>query len=200
MDSKKAAFQGSRAPRFDSSRPITGPIGPGNYEVDEVTRLSTAARKRPTSRLGTGVRKSARFPLANAQTPPVGTYSHLSFTDIISRKQISTRELLNSRSGKSGLDDEVNRMSDNIPGPGAYDVNYAIGRTVATNTRYSLSKSERIKWRDDRNTPQLVELKKLLTEKDLFTDKKACRRMAHLALYYPSGSLYDQFKYINRQM
>ncbi|KAJ3160225.1 hypothetical protein HDU86_001061 [Geranomyces michiganensis] len=68
---------------------------------------------------------------------------------------------------------------------GTYDVNYAIGRHVANDAEFSLFKSNRVKMRDHKNRDQLAELRKLLGSNDLFTDKRACRRMAHLALYYP---------------
>ncbi|KAJ3014918.1 hypothetical protein HKX48_004893, partial [Thoreauomyces humboldtii] len=73
-----------------------------------------------------------------------------------------------------------------VPGPGTYDVSHAIGRHVANDGQFSLQKSSRMKWRDQTNHGQLVELRKLLGANDLFTDKRACRRMAHLALYYPA--------------
>ncbi|KAI8912222.1 hypothetical protein DFJ77DRAFT_467364 [Powellomyces hirtus] len=185
MDVKKA-FHGPRAERFHVLPPVTGFIGPGGYEVDEITSLATTVLQKPTSNLGVFVRRSTRFPDVKQQSPPVGKYDHKSFLDLIEARITSRREVLNTRAEKSSLNNELKGFVGRIPGPGTYDVNYAIGRHVANDGEFSLYKSNRVRWRDQTNRDQLAELRKLLGSNDLFTDKRACRRMAHLALYYPA--------------
>ncbi|KAJ3150919.1 hypothetical protein HDU89_002916 [Geranomyces variabilis] len=184
MDVKRP-FNGPRTERFQVLPPVTGPIGPGGYAVEEITALKSTVQQKPTSNLGVFVRRSTRFPDVKQQSPPVGKYDHKSFLDIIEARVTSKRELLNSRSPKNSLNEFLRGPQGSIPGPGTYDVNYAIGRHVANDAEFSLFKSNRVKLRDHKNRDQLAELRKLLGSNDLFTDKRACRRMAHLALYYP---------------
>ncbi|KAJ3088999.1 hypothetical protein HDU96_003929 [Phlyctochytrium bullatum] len=113
----------------------------------------------------------------------------------------STREPLGTLDEKNMLE-KVLRRIDAIPGPGTYDLNFAIGRHVANDFKFGLLKSDQLRnvsyilslfisggthipfQRDKKNKEQVVELRKLLGANDLFTDKRACRRMAHLALYH----------------
>ncbi|KAI9096228.1 hypothetical protein DFS34DRAFT_159519 [Phlyctochytrium arcticum] len=179
----KKAFHGPRSARFQILPPVTGPIGPGGYDVDEATRLATVALQKPISNKGLLVRTSERFPRI-PESSTFGLYTASSFLDVLKQRPTSLREPLSSLSPKSELGKQMDRPSRNIPGPGTYDINYANGRHVSNDDRFSIYKSDRIRERDAQNRDQLLELRKLLGANDLFTDKRACRRMAHLALYY----------------
>jgi hypothetical protein len=63
------------------------------------------------------------------------------------------------------------------------DPNYAIGRHVANDDRFALTKSELLKERKIINAYQEARAKDLLAH-DSFTEKRTCRRMAYLALYF----------------
>ncbi|KAI8820222.1 uncharacterized protein EV422DRAFT_532079 [Fimicolochytrium jonesii] len=182
MDVKKE-FHGPRSERFQTLPPVTGAIGPGEYES---TALTTAILAKPTSNVGVYIRQGVRFPDVKQQAPPLGHYEHKSFIEDLKKTKGSVRPLLDSGGAKSGLEATLRGSNGFIPGPGTYDINYAIGRHVANDDRFSLHKSARLQWRDQKNRGQLAELRKLLVSDDIFTDKRACRRMAYLALYFPS--------------
>ncbi|KAJ3051955.1 hypothetical protein HK097_007044 [Rhizophlyctis rosea] len=182
-------FHGDRAERFRTLPPVTGEIGPGAYNVDEATNVVREIMSKPTSRLGVAVTTAIRFPALHLQSPSNYSYQPKGFLDELNVRPSSRRGLLSSLGPKSVGDSAIRlkelRAMTNMPTPGTYDVNYAIGRQVATDHRFALLKSDKLKMRDKRNAEQLTELRKLLGANDLFTDKRACRRMAHLALYHP---------------
>ncbi|KAJ3331711.1 hypothetical protein HDU76_002429 [Blyttiomyces sp. JEL0837] len=139
---------------------------------------------KPTSVLGVTVTKATRFPDLKELAPSPDKYEPQTFISILNGRITSRREILNTLEDKS-ISEFALRRSFPIPGPGTYDINYAIGRHVANDNRFALLKSDKGKDRDHKNKDQLKELRKLLAGNDLFTDKRALRRMAHFALYFP---------------
>ncbi|TPX70920.1 hypothetical protein SpCBS45565_g01407 [Spizellomyces sp. 'palustris'] len=174
-------FHGPRSARFRTLPPVTGDIGPGGYDVDQTTTFTSSHK--PISKLGLCVRTSQRFRTPSAESPGVGTYDP-PFLNTLDKPAVSKLGILASKSPKSSLESQLTQTLTLVPGPGTYDINYAIGRHVFNDDRFRIYKSDKILERDEKNKTQLAELRKLLGAGDLFTDKRACRRMAHLALYY----------------
>ncbi|KAJ3095157.1 hypothetical protein HDU97_007231 [Phlyctochytrium planicorne] len=125
-----------------------------------------------------------RFPDLKELAPSPNKYEPRTFLSILNSKITSTREPLRTLEDKNVIDLVLRRM-DPVPGPGTYDINFAIGRHVGNDFKFGLQKSDQLKRRDQKNKEQVHELRKLLAGNDLFTDKRACRRMAHLSLYHP---------------
>lgn len=115
---------------------------------------------------------SIRFPEIKNANPGAGTYS---FTY---SKPVKESIQFNMRS--------IERKNFN-PGPGTYNVNFAVGRHVFNDYTFQLTKSGVLKDRDEKNRVEIKNLKSLMGKNDIFTDKKACRRMAYLSLYYPQS-------------
>ncbi|EGF79748.1 hypothetical protein BATDEDRAFT_25508 [Batrachochytrium dendrobatidis JAM81] len=146
---------GLKAERFKVLPSVTGKIGPGSYEINQTTCMKSKVMSKPTSVLGVCLNQAVRFPTLNQNTPGVGKYEPKTFID-----------LLNARCTRS------------------YDKNYAIGRNVANDSRFAMSKSGLLKKRQSNNSGQVKNLQELIGKDDIFTDKRACRRMAYLSLYY----------------
>ncbi|KAI9209893.1 uncharacterized protein BJ171DRAFT_485470 [Polychytrium aggregatum] len=186
-------FHGDRAERFKVLPPIDIlKVGPGSYHIDETTKMVTKINQKPSSTLGVCVTTATRFPDPRQRAPGPGKYQHLEFAKLLDLKPTSTREYLSSLGPKCSQQKVISRSIKCAPGPGTYDVNYAIGRHVANDDRFALLKSDELKWRDTQNSGQRRELRALLNSNDIFTDKRACRRMAHLALFYPAFSSQQQ--------
>ncbi|KAI9328057.1 hypothetical protein BDR26DRAFT_874499 [Obelidium mucronatum] len=175
-------FKGPRADRFPKLPSLNN--GPASYDVDQVTTLSRLMAIKPSSILGVCVTHVERFPELKQETPGPDNYEQKTFVHLLDSHISSKREVLNSIEKKSFMDKKI--MREMNPGPGTYDVNFAIGRHVGNDNRFALLKSDRLKNRDIDNKRQLTELRTMLNTPDIFTDKRACRRMAHLALYFPS--------------
>ncbi|KAI8915664.1 hypothetical protein EDD86DRAFT_221456 [Gorgonomyces haynaldii] len=148
--------RGPQAERFKVSPPTTGSLGPGSYEIDRVTSFGHAILGRPTSEHGVCITRAIRFPPIPNNVPGVGKYEVKGFENYCAN-----------------------------PSPGTYDVNYAIGRNVANDNQFGLLKSDRLKWREQANGAQAKSLQEIMGKNDIFTDKRAIRRMRYLALYYP---------------
>ncbi|KAJ3302126.1 hypothetical protein HDV03_005417 [Kappamyces sp. JEL0829] len=178
-------YQGPRAERFKTLPPVTGDIGPGCYDLNE-TDLTNQMMKKPTSKLGVAVVKSIRFPTIPNSVPGAGTYDGPTFIDILGRHYISKKGTLSNVSKEKFANMQLTKNSCYYsPGPGIYNINYAVGRHVANDYSFALYKSEALKKRDRINAEQMANLKELVGKDDIFTDRKACRRMAYLSLYYP---------------
>ncbi|KAJ3290955.1 hypothetical protein HDU79_002827 [Rhizoclosmatium sp. JEL0117] len=175
-------FNGPRADRFPKLPNLNN--GPASYDVDQLTTLSRIIALKPSSIAGVCVTTSQRFPELKQTTPAPLDYDQKTFVEILNGHVGSRREVLNSLEKKSFMDKQIRREMN--PGPGTYDLNFAIGRHVANDNRFALFKSDRLKNRDVDNKRQLTELRTMLNTPDIFTDKRACRRMAHLALYFPA--------------
>ncbi|KAI8841272.1 hypothetical protein BC829DRAFT_402843 [Chytridium lagenaria] len=181
------AFNGPRSERFSKLPPLgdaTAHVGPGAYDIDQITTLSKSLADKPSSKLGVCVTTAQRFPDLKELAPSPDKYEPRGFVSVLKSKITSTREPLETLEDKNVIEIFLRRM-DPIPGPGTYDINRAIGRHVGNDYKFGLLKSDHLRKRDAKNKEQVHELKKLLATNDLFTDKRACRRMAHLALYHP---------------
>ncbi|KAI8805424.1 hypothetical protein BJ742DRAFT_775137 [Cladochytrium replicatum] len=180
---RKVPFNGPRAPRFQLLPPIeaNAHVGPTSYEVDAITTLSTITATKPASKRGVWITTAERFTHKVTKSPGANEYTLPTFVDLLSTR-VSSRAEYNL---PGHLDAHLKQTHSYNPAPGTYDVNYAVGRQIANDDRFSLLKSVRLKQRDILTKTQRKELKKLLEKDDLFTDKRACRRMAHLSLYYP---------------
>ncbi|KAI8614570.1 hypothetical protein BC830DRAFT_1169292 [Chytriomyces sp. MP71] len=173
-------FNGARADRFPKLPFLNK--GPASYDCDQATTLSKNISSKPSSILGVCVTTAERFPELRKPTPAPSEYKPKTFVQALDTRVTSHREVLNSLEPKSVLGLRLN----NNPGPGTYDPNYAIGRHVGNDNRFALVKSTRLKNRDLENKRQIHDLRNMLNTPDIFTDKRACRRMAHLALYFPA--------------
>ncbi|KAI8618636.1 hypothetical protein BC830DRAFT_1253477 [Chytriomyces sp. MP71] len=155
-------FNGARADRFPKLPFLNK--GPASYDCDQATTLSKNISSKPSSILGVCVTTAERFPELRKPTPAPSEYKPKTFVQALDTRVTSHREVLNS----------------------TYDPNYAIGRHVGNDNRFALVKSTRLKNRDLENKRQIHDLRNMLNTPDIFTDKRACRRMAHLALYFPA--------------
>ncbi|KAI9330370.1 hypothetical protein DFJ73DRAFT_858895 [Zopfochytrium polystomum] len=178
-----APFHGSRAERFPKLPPLRH-VGPGSYDVDEITTLSKVVTSKPSSKLGVCINTTRRFPPTKEIAPSPDCYQLSSFVDVLDTHISSRRGTLNTLEDNRTIETMLRRMTP-VPGPGSYDVNHAIGRHVANDKCFALLKSNKLSKRDALNRKQVSELERLLAADDLFTDKTACRRMAHLSLYFP---------------
>ncbi|KAI8893428.1 hypothetical protein BC833DRAFT_608378 [Globomyces pollinis-pini] len=147
--------------------------------------MLTQVMKKPTSKFGVGIVKSVRFPELKQNVPGVGKYNHKTFIAQLDSKCSSTRETLNSSIRDKNFAINNLKQKSYFYSPAVYSLNYAMGRHVANDNSFALEKSDWLKLRDAENADQLANLKELIGKNDLFTDKKACRRMAYLSLYYP---------------
>ncbi|KAJ3243655.1 hypothetical protein HDU78_000268 [Chytriomyces hyalinus] len=175
-------YQGPRAPRFPKLPSLNN--GPASYDCDQATTLSTLIAAKPCSLLGVCVNSAERFPELKKTTPAPAEYKPKTFVEIMDSRITSQRPILSSLEPKSLTERSLRRETN--PAPGTYDINWAVGRHVGNDSQFALLKSTRIKNRDLENKRQLSDLKQMLNQPDIFTDKRACRRMAHLALYFPS--------------
>ncbi|KAJ3076571.1 hypothetical protein HDU98_002091 [Podochytrium sp. JEL0797] len=150
-----------------------------------VTTLSQLMALKTSSKFGVCIGMSERFPELKQKTPAPSDYEQKTFVHLMDSAHISSqRGFLNSMEKKSVMEKKIKKELN--PGPGTYDVNFAIGRHVGNDSKFALLKSDRLKNRDADNKRQLSELRAMLGNPDIFTDRKACRRMAHLSLYFPS--------------
>ncbi|KAJ3144924.1 hypothetical protein HK101_002572 [Irineochytrium annulatum] len=188
LPSPPSASSGPRSERFPKLPPlddIRNKLGPGCYEIEEITTLSKAIASKPSSKLGACVTTAERFPDLKEVAPGPDKYEARTLANVLAQKITSRREVLNSMEEKSMVEIAIRRAYP-VPGPGTYDVNNAVGRHVANDHKFGLLKSARLKNRNEINKDQLNELRDLLNSNNLFVDKRACRRMAHLTLYFPS--------------
>merc|ERR1719223_282881 len=130
-------------------------------------------------------RNSIRFPALQGAGPGIGTYDIDSFTDILQKQRASTKGTLSNMSKDEYANLQMRKNSSFYsPGPCVYNKNYAIGRNVASDYSFRLSKSDSLLKREQDNAAQLRNLKELIGKDDIFTDKLACRRMAYFALHF----------------
>ncbi|KAJ3412340.1 hypothetical protein HDV05_000937 [Chytridiales sp. JEL 0842] len=180
-------FHGPRSDRFAKLPPLTSPeVGPGTYNIDEATNLSKKIQLTPSSTLGVCLTTAIRFPELKEVAPSPNTYEPQTFIALLDSQITSRREFLGSLEAKSILD-KMTRKADN-PGPGKLSLSLSfsyIGKEGENGLILGMLLSV-CRNRDIQNKHQLHELRTLLNSNDLFTDKRACRRMAHLALYFPS--------------
>jgi hypothetical protein len=134
---------------------------------------STLLMRKPTSTLGTITTRAERFPTVKSEGPGAGQYDSVTFIDLIDKRE-STIGLKNYRL----------KAESNYPGPSTYRLNHAIGRHVANDYRFSLTNSEELKDRRTRNLLQQDHVKELLREHQVFAEKRSCRRLAYLGLYF----------------
>ncbi|KAJ3321070.1 hypothetical protein HDV06_004628 [Boothiomyces sp. JEL0866] len=154
--------------------------------TDSKDTMAAKTLHKPTSKLGVGIVKSIRFPKYKSDVPGVGQYETNTFLDLIASRCTSTRETFNTLEKKNSVDLRLKKNTCyDSPGPAVYNINYAIGRHVANDNKFALDKNTWLKMRDIENAEQMLNLKDLIGKHDIFTDKKACRRMAYLSLYYP---------------
>lgn len=93
--------------------------------------------------------------------------------------------MLENKSCKFGVASKNARMLPGICYSSETDVNHAIGRHVANDYKFSLTKSERLRERKRQNQHQLDEVMKGDKDVDgLFADQKSVRRMQHFSLYF----------------
>ncbi|OAJ38921.1 hypothetical protein BDEG_22812 [Batrachochytrium dendrobatidis JEL423] len=157
---------GLKAERFKVLPSVTGKIGPGSYEINQTTCMKSKVMSKPTSVLGSLVDYNCCF------------LNYFNLSRLQELENTSQKHLLIS----SMHDAQKTNMV--CPGPGSYDKNYAIGRNVANDSRFAMSKSGLLKKRQSNNSGQVKNLQELIGKDDIFTDKRACRRMAYLSLYY----------------
>ncbi|KAK6098296.1 hypothetical protein MT418_002338 [Batrachochytrium dendrobatidis] len=176
---------GLKAERFKVLPSVTGKIGPGSYEINQTTCMKAKVMSKPTSVLGVCLNQAVRFPTLNQNTPGVGKYEPKTFIDLLNARCTSTRPTLSTLESRDFQSLQLFRKTNMVcPGPGSYDKNYAIGRNVANDSRFAMSKSGLLKKRQSNNSGQVKNLQELIGKDDIFTDKRACRRMAYLSLYY----------------
>ncbi|KAL2915227.1 hypothetical protein HK105_205334 [Polyrhizophydium stewartii] len=85
---------------------------------------------------------------ANVRARRVGKYDRETFIDLLNVRCTSTRATLATLETKDYITYQAAKKSNSYcPGPGTYDVNYAIGRHVANDTNFALSKSDMLKQR-----------------------------------------------------
>jgi hypothetical protein len=167
--SKKVKFTGPQSERFQSAS--KNQIGPGDYKTHN--SFTHEINQKPHSKLGVYIVKSIRFPDIKNNNPGAGTYSFTNSKPVKESIQFNPRSI---------------ELKNYYPGPGTYNVNFAVGRHVFNDYTFQLSKSGVLKDRDEKNRSEIKNLKSLVGKNnDIFTDKKACRRMAYFALYYPQS-------------
>lgn len=166
-------YNGSRAERFKTELPDT--LTP--LDIANANSFVKKLMDKPTSLLGVAITTiPTRFPDLKAQGPSPQQYEIPTFLDNLNGRVTSTHPTFESTPTTSQV------ISKN-PGPG-YELNYAIGRHVANDYQFSTRKSGLLLERQERNRKEIDDLKHTLERDDLFTDKRACRRMAHFALYF----------------
>jgi hypothetical protein len=167
-------MKGRKSERFQYVSPVTGSIGPGSYDIDKVSRLAKIIAAKPTSKLGVAVTTACRFPDLKPDGPGAGQYEGTTFIDLLEHQSIS----LGSKTKNTSS------CSFNIPGPGTYNPNYAIGRHVGNDHRFALTKSEWLKEKTIANRLTMCQMKELLKSNESCWEKRTGRRIAHLALYF----------------
>jgi len=174
----QTTFHGARSARFPPipsfSQAHNTNVGPSSYQEDR-TKTSLLV---PVSGNSPPFGTTSKDRVIEEKAPAPTAYNVPTNLQVLAKRITSTREYLNS-SGIRGFPSAVSYAD-------YADINYAVGRHVANDTQFSLLKNERLRKRERTNKSQIVEIAKVLGKEDgLFTDKRACRRMRHFALYFP---------------
>ncbi|KAJ3272801.1 hypothetical protein HDV01_005229 [Terramyces sp. JEL0728] len=141
--------------------------------------------------------RSQRFRTFTSATNKIGPGSYdLSNVPLILNKDTLAAKTLLKPTSKLGVgvvkSIRFPNYTSDIPGAGQYETKTFLDLidSRCTSTRETFNTLERkndMRWkkRDAENAEQMLNLKDLIGKHDIFTDKKACRRMAYLSLYYP---------------
>jgi hypothetical protein len=117
-------------------------------------------------------------------THSVGQYELRDSLKELERKPTSLHPPLASLGPKSGLEGDIRRAArENLPSPGTYSLNAALGRHLANQSQFKMHQSAYFRERAYTRRHQR-EANQMYADNILFDDRRSARRLCHLALYF----------------